>query len=48
MASLFKPTYRDKNGEKRTAKKWYGQYRDADGIMRREPLSTNKTAGSKS
>jgi Phage integrase, N-terminal SAM-like domain len=26
------------------AKKWYGQYRDADGITRRMPLCTDKTA----
>jgi len=24
--------------------KWYGEYRDADGIIRREPLSTDTTA----
>ena len=44
MASLFRPTYHDKAGQKRKAKKWYGQYVDADGITRRVPLSANKTA----
>lgn len=45
MASLFRPTYTDrKTGKSRKAKKYYGQYVDADGITRRVPLSTNKTA----
>ena len=49
MASLFKPTYsaRDpKTGETkpRKARKWYGQFRDGDGILQRIPLSTDKTA----
>lgn len=49
MASLFKPTYsaRDpKTGArvKRKAKKWYGQYNDGDGILRRVPLATDKAA----
>jgi hypothetical protein len=49
MASLFRPTYThtDKaTGEKtlRRAKKWYGQYTDADGVLRRMPLSANKSA----
>ncbi len=44
MASLFRPTYTDKSGKRRKAKKWYGQYRDADNILRRVPLSPNKTA----
>jgi hypothetical protein len=26
------------------SEKWYGEYRDADGILRTEPLSTDKTA----
>ncbi|APW60525.1 Tyrosine recombinase XerD [Paludisphaera borealis] len=49
MASLFKPTYsaRDpKTGDRiqRKAKKWYGQYIDGDGILRRAPLATDKAA----
>src|SRR4051794_11226146 len=49
MASLFRPTYThtDKlTGKKasRKAKKWYGQYVDAAGVLRRVPLSANKTA----
>jgi integrase len=49
MASLFKPTYttRDpKTGRRvqRKAKKWYGQYTDGAGILRRDPLATDKTA----
>jgi hypothetical protein len=44
MASLFRPTYTDKQGRQRKASKWYGQYTDADGIKRRVPLSANKTA----
>jgi integrase len=49
MASLFRPTYttidrRTGRRAKRKAKKWYGQYTDADGTLRRVPLSANKTA----
>jgi integrase len=49
VASLFKPTYTatdKKTGKKvqRKAKKWYGQWKDADGVLRREPLATDKTA----
>lgn len=49
MASLFKPTYsaRDpKSGDRiqRKTKKWYGQYIDGDGILRRVPLATDKAA----
>ena len=49
MASLFKRTYtkRDpKSGEriKRKVRKWYGEYRDADGINQRVPLCADKTA----
>jgi hypothetical protein len=48
MASLFKPTYTvkdPKTGKKvrRKAKKWYGQYMDLEGVLRRVPLSENKT-----
>ena len=49
MANLFKPTYTKPNpeaGERtiRRTRKWYGQYRDANGIVQRVPLCTDKTA----
>jgi hypothetical protein len=45
MGSLFKPTYTDKKtGERRKARKWYGQFVDALGVTRRKPLSANKAA----
>src|SRR5262245_45599400 len=45
MASLFRPTYTDKvTGEARSARKWYGQYTDGDGVRRRVPLTANKAA----
>ena len=45
MASLFRPWYTDRaTGQKKRAKKWYGQYRDAAGATRRVPLSANKDA----
>src|SRR5579859_2109443 len=45
MSALFRRTYTDKQtGESRTARKWYGQYTDADGKRQRVPLSTNKGA----
>lgn len=49
MPSLFKPSYTTsdpKVGRKirRKAKKWYGQYKDGQGILRRVPLATDKTA----
>jgi hypothetical protein len=48
MASLFRPSYTHtdkKTGKKslRKAKKWYGQYTDADSVLHRVPLSANKT-----
>lgn len=47
MSNLFRPTYtkiEPKTGERvlRVAKKWYGKYRDADGIERRVPLCKDK------
>lgn len=43
MASLFRPSYRDKaTGKARRLKKWYGKYADASGAIQRVPLSTNK------
>ena len=42
MASLFKQTY-TKHGVKRTVRKWYGKYRDADGHTRKTPLARDKS-----
>lgn len=49
MANLFRQTYTKtdpETGEKRVARlrKWYGKYRDADGILRKVPLCEDKTA----
>src|SRR4051812_17770319 len=49
MASIFKPTYTKidpKTGNKRTlkAKKWYAQYKDQLGIVRRVPGYPDKEA----
>lgn len=49
MANLYKkPYYRTdpKTGErvKRLTKKWWGQYKDAGGKLKREPLATDKSA----
>lgn len=49
MANLFHPSYVQidpKTGEKtlRRLRKWYGKFHDADGVLRRVPLSTDKTA----
>jgi integrase len=49
MANLFRPQYTKVDpdtGEKisRHTKKWYGKYRDADGVEQRVPLSTDKIA----
>ncbi len=45
MASLFRPWFRDKaTGERRRYAKWYAKLRGADGVVRKVPLSTNKTA----
>jgi integrase len=49
MANLFHPSYMQtdpKTGEKtlRRLRKWYGKYRDANGVLQRVPLSTNKDA----
>jgi len=48
MASVFKPTYTktDKNGKRvtRKSKKWYVKYRDAEGIVRKIPGYTDKSA----
>src|SRR5215471_6233896 len=49
MASIFRPTYTKidpKTGKKhkRKAKKYYAQYRDHDGIVRRKPGYTDKEA----
>lgn len=45
MASIFRPTYTDKmTGKTKRLKRWYGKYRDALGVVRKTPLSTNKAA----
>lgn len=49
MANLFKPTYTradPETGKKTThrLKKWYGKYRDADGVLRRVPLCRDRMA----
>lgn len=49
MANLYRQEYTTEDPEtgKRTkhrSKKWYGQYRDADGVRQRVPLSTDKSA----
>ncbi|GAA4424238.1 hypothetical protein GCM10023155_10030 [Bremerella cremea] len=49
MASIFKPTYSAKDPKtgktiQRKTKKWYGQYRDENGVTRRVPLCTDKAA----
>lgn len=49
MANLYRQAYTTEDPEtgKRTkhrSKKWYGQYRDADGVVQRVPLSTDKSA----
>ena len=49
MASIFKRSYTKtdpKTGEKvsRKTRKWYGEYRDANGVLQRVPLCTDKKA----
>jgi integrase len=45
MASLFRPTFRCKStGQVKRVKKWYAKVRQADGTVRKVPLSTNKAA----
>ena len=49
MPHLIRRTYTKVNpqtGEKtvRRTRKWYGQYRDADGVLQRVPLCADKTA----
>ena len=39
---LFRPTYRDKTGEKRELKKWWVELRDHQGIVRRFPAFTDQ------
>ncbi len=43
MPKLFRPYYRDQaTGERRQLKKYYAKVRDADGVVRKVPLSANK------
>ena len=45
MPKLFRPYYRDQaTGERRQLKKYYAKVRDADGVVRKVPLSANKAA----
>jgi len=49
MASLFKPTYSAKDSKtgktiQKKVKKWYGQFRDENGEVKRVPLCTDKAA----
>ena len=49
MANLYRPSYTKtdpETGEKtvQRLRKWYGKYRDADGVPRRVPLCADKTA----
>lgn len=44
MGYVFKQKYKRKNGQSGVSKKWYGEYRDKDGKLRRVPLSTDKQA----
>ncbi len=48
MARIYKPTYtqagRDGKRVKRTARKWYVEYRDSDGQIKRAPGYTDKVA----
>ena len=41
MGSLFKQKW-TKNGETRESRKWYGEFRDESGLIRRVPLSADK------
>lgn len=43
MGYLFKQRYKDKKtGQLKQSRKWYGEYRDRDGALKRVPLSTDK------
>lgn len=49
MASLFRPTYSRKNPETGESEsyqlsKWYGKYRDENGVLRKVPFSEDKSA----
>ena len=45
MAHLIRPTYTDrKTGKSKRTAKWYGVYKDTDGVKQRVPLSANKAA----
>lgn len=44
MARVFQTTYKDRNGERRTAARWYCEIRDAQGVVRRLPAFTDKRA----
>jgi integrase len=44
MGSLLKQKYKRKNGQSGVNKKWYGEYQDENGRVRRVALSTDKQA----
>ena len=41
---VFRATYKDRSGETRTAAKWYIEFRDPSGCVRRLPAFENKSA----
>lgn len=41
---LFKATYKDRDGQRRTSAKWYGEFKDHNQRVRRVPLVTDKAA----
>jgi integrase/recombinase XerD len=44
MGDVFKQRWTRKDGRSGVSRKWYGQYRDHTDILRRVPLSSDKTA----
>ncbi|GMV82510.1 MAG: hypothetical protein AMXMBFR7_36940 [Planctomycetota bacterium] len=41
---IFKATYKDRNDQRRTSAKWYGEFKDHNQRVRRAPLVTDKAA----
>lgn len=44
MGDVFKQKFKRRDGRRGESSKWYGQYRDHQGKLRRVPLSTDKVA----
>lgn len=44
MGDVFKQQYRNRDGSKGESRRWYGQYRDRDGVLQRVPLAADKVA----